>query len=45
MTELTAQVAPVEPVAPVGLGLLIVGAVVLLVRLVARRATKDPLLR
>jgi hypothetical protein len=45
VTELTAQVAPVEPVAPVGFGLLIVGAVVLLVRVVARRATKDPLLR
>jgi hypothetical protein len=39
VTELTAQVAPV------GFGLLAVGAVVLLVRVVARRATKDPLLR
>lgn len=45
VTELTAQVAPVEPVVPVGLGLLVVGALVLLVRLAARRATKDPLLR
>jgi hypothetical protein len=49
-TKLNAEVATpsvgaVDPVAPVGLGLLILGAVLLLVRVVARRASKDPLLR
>jgi len=34
-----------DPVAPVGLGLLILGALLLVVRVVARRASRDPLLR
>jgi hypothetical protein len=43
--ELAAPVAPVDPVAPIGLGLVVLGAVVLLARALARRASKDPLLR
>ena len=45
VTELAETVPPVDPVLPIGLGLLVVGALVLLIRVVARRASKDPLLR
>lgn len=43
--ELTAPVAPIDPVAPIGLGLIVLGALVLLARVLARRVSKDPLLR
>jgi hypothetical protein len=43
--ELSTDETSGDPVAPIGLGLLIVGAVVLVVLLVARRASRDPLLR
>ncbi len=36
---------PIDPVVPVGAGLVIVGALLLILRLEARRATRDPLLR
>jgi hypothetical protein len=41
----TAVEASVDPVAPIGIGMLLIGAVVLLVLLIARRASRDPLLR
>ena len=43
--ELATTSPPVDPVVPVGAGLVIVGALLLIVRLEARRATRDPLLR
>ena len=43
--ELATTSPPVDPVIPIGAGLVIVGALVLVVRLEARRATKDSLLR
>ena len=45
VTELAETVPPVDPVLPIGLGLLVVGALVLLIRVLAQRASKDPLLR
>ena len=46
VTELAATSSTsIDPVAPIGLGLLVLGALLLLVRIVARRASKDPLLR
>jgi hypothetical protein len=44
-TELATTPNPFDPIVPVGLGLLVLGAIVLIVRLVALRASKDPLLR
>lgn len=43
--ELATTSPPVDPVIPVGAGLVIVGALLLIARLEARRATRDPLLR
>jgi len=43
--QLDESYAAFDPIAPVGLGLLILGAIVLLVLVVARRASGDPLLR
>ncbi|HEY8198492.1 MAG TPA: hypothetical protein VIF44_01880 [Candidatus Limnocylindrales bacterium] len=43
--QLATASPPVDPVIPVGAGLVIVGALLLIVRLEARRATRDPLLR
>lgn len=45
LVELATTSPPVDPVVPIGAGLVILGALVLIVRLEARRATKDPLLR
>jgi hypothetical protein len=43
--ELATTSEPIDPVIPIGAGLVIVGALVLILRLEARRATRDPLLR
>jgi hypothetical protein len=45
LTDLATTSPTSDPVPLMGLGLLVVGALLLLVRIVARRASKDPLLR
>lgn len=43
--EATALPTTIDPIAPIGIGLLVVGLVLLIVVALARRLTKDPLLR
>jgi hypothetical protein len=43
--ESSASQRSADPVAPIGLGMLVIGAIVLLVMFIARRASRDPLLR
>lgn len=45
METVTPVTSPLDPVIPVGAGLVVVGIVLLVILAIARRATKDPLLR